>query len=171
MESKIITKCKKIKVLLTDVDGVLTDGGMYYSSKGDVMKKFYARDGMAISLLKKNSIPTILVTKEKTMTVKQWAKKMNVKKLYDGVAKKEQVLEKICHEFKVKPNEIAFIGDDVNDVKLLEKVGFAAMPNNGIKQLRKICDYKCKANGGEGVLREIGDLILEKKFSNKYKSY
>ena len=171
MESKIITKCKKIKVLLTDVDGVLTDGGMYYSSKGDVMKKFYARDGMAISLLKKNSIPTILVTKEKTMTVKQWAKKMNVKKLYDGVAKKEQVLEKICHEFKVKPNEIAFIGDDVNDVKLLEKVGFAAMPNNGIKQLRKICDYKCKASGGEGVLREIGDLILEKKFSGKYKSY
>ena len=171
MESKIITKCKKIKVLLTDVDGVLTDGGMYYSSKGDVMKKFYARDGMAISLLKKNSIPTILVTKEKTMTVKQWAKKMNVKKLYDGVAKKEQVLEKICHEFKVKPNEIAFIGDDVNDVKLLEKVGFAAMPNNGIKQLRKICDYKCKASGGEGVLREIGDLILEKKFSDKYKSY
>ena len=171
MESKIITKCKKIKVLLTDVDGVLTDGGMYYSSKGDVMKKFYARDGMAISLLKKNSIPTILVTKEKTMVVKQWAKKMNVKKLYDGVAKKEQVLEKICHEFKVKPNEIAFIGDDVNDVKLLEKVGFAAMPNNGIKQLRKICDYKCKASGGEGVLREIGDLILEKKFSGKYKSY
>ena len=165
------SKIKKIKILLTDVDGVLTDGGMYYSSKGDVMKKFHARDGMAISLLKKNSIPTILVTKEKTMTVKQWAKKMNVKKLYDGVVKKEQILEKICHEFKVKPSEIAFIGDDVNDVKLLEKVGLAVMPNNGIKQLRKICDYKCKANGGEGVLREIGDLILEKKFSGKYKSY
>ena len=135
------------------------------------MKKFHARDGMGISLLKKNGIHTILVTKEKNMIVKQWAKKMSAKKLYDGVVKKEQILEKICREFKVKSDEIAFIGDDVNDIKLLEKVGFAAMPNNGIKQLRKICDYECKASGGKGVLREIGDLILEKKFSGKYKSY
>ena len=171
MNQRLIKKTKKIKILLTDVDGVLTDGGMYYSNKGDVMKKFHARDGMAISLLKKNGIPTVIVTKEKTMIVKQWAKKMNIKKLYDGVVKKEQVLEKICREFKVKPEEIAFIGDDVNDVKLLEKVGMAAMPNNGVKQLRKICDYRCKSCGGEGALREIIDLILEKKFSNKYKSY
>ena len=144
---------------------------MYYSSKGDVMKKFHARDGMGISLLKKNGIHTILVTKEKNMIIKQWAKKMSVKKLYDGVVKKEQILEKVCREFKVKSNEIAFIGDDVNDVKLLKKVGLAAMPNDGIKQLRIICDYRCKARGGEGVLRETADLILGKKFSNKYKSY
>ena len=165
------TKCKKIKVLLTDVDGVLTDGGMYYSSKGDVMKKFHARDGMAVSLLKKNDIPTVLVTKEKTMIVKQWAKKMNVKKLHDGIINKEQILERICDEFEVKAEEIAFIGDDVNDIKLLKKVGLAAMPNDGIKQLRIICDYRCKSRGGEGVLREIADLILVKKFSGKYKSY
>ena len=169
--SNITPKIKNIKILLTDVDGVLTDGGMYYSSKGDVMKKFHARDGMGISLLKKNGVHTILVTKEKTMIVKQWAKKMNVKKLYDGITKKEQILEKICYEFKVKAKEIAFIGDDVNDVKLLKTVGLAAMPNDGIKQLRMICDYRCKSRGGEGVLREIADLILEKKFSNKYKSY
>ena len=169
--SNIAAKIKKIKILLTDVDGVLTDGGMYYSSKGDVMKKFHARDGMAVSLLKKNGIPTILITKEKTMIVKQWAKKMSVKKLYDGVVKKEQILEKICREFKVKSNEIAFIGDDVNDIKLLEKVGFAAMPNNGIKQLRKICDYECKASGGKGVLREVCDLIISVKFGKKRKLY
>ena len=107
--NNITAKIKKIKILLTDVDGVLTDGGMYYSSKGDVMKKFHARDGMGISLLKKNDIHTILVTKEKNMIIKQWAKKMSVKKLYDGVVKKEQILEKVCREFKVKSNEIAFI--------------------------------------------------------------
>ena len=171
MNQGLIEKTKKIKILLTDVDGVLTDGGMYYSNKGDVMKKFHARDGMAISLLKKNGIPTILVTKEKTMIVKQWAKKMKVKKLYDGIINKEQILERIRHDFKVKAKEIAFIGDDVNDIKLLERVGLAAMPNDGIKQLRIICDFRCKSCGGEGVLREIADLILEKKFSNKYKSY
>jgi len=164
-------KLKKIKIVLTDVDGVLTDGGMYYSTSGDVMKKFHARDGMGISLLKKNGIPTVIVTKEKTQMVKKWAKKMPVAKLYDGIIKKEEILEKIIKEFNVKPSEIAFIGDDVNDLKLLQAVGFSAMPNDGTKQLKKICDYKCHLSGGNGVLREIAELIFERKFQNKYKSY
>ena len=92
-------RCKKIKLVLTDVDGVLTDGGMYYTKEGDVMKKFHARDGMGVTLLRKNNIPTIIVTKEKNQIIKKWSKKMNVKKLYDGVQMKETVLEKICNEF------------------------------------------------------------------------
>tara|TARA_B100000029_G_scaffold508795_1_gene596517 strand:+ start:1363 stop:1875 length:513 start_codon:yes stop_codon:yes gene_type:complete len=168
---KFDEKIKNIKVILTDVDGVLTDGGMYYSASGDAMKKFHARDGMAVSLLKKNGIPTVIVTKEKTTIVKKWANKIPITKLYDGVTKKEKILEKILKEFKVKPFEIAFIGDDVNDINLLKSVGFSAMPNDGIKQLKKICDYQCKTAGGNGVLREIAELIFEKKFLNKYKSY
>ena len=70
----IQNKCKKIKVVLTDVDGVLTDGGMYYTKDGDIMKRFHARDGMGVTLLRKNKIPTVIVTKEKTMMVKQWKK-------------------------------------------------------------------------------------------------
>jgi len=168
---KIDEKLKKIKIILTDVDGVLTDGGMYYSVNGDMMKKFHARDGMAVSLLKKNGIPTVIITKEKTAIVKKWASKMPIAKLYDGIIKKENILEKISKEFKVKPFEMAFIGDDVNDLKLLKSVGFSAMPNDGIKQLKKICDYQCKTIGGNGVLREIAELIFEKQFLNKYKSY
>ena len=167
----IASKLKNVKILLTDVDGVLTDGGMYYSGSGDTMKKFHARDGMGISLLKKNGIPTVIVTKEKTQMVKKWAKKMPIAKLYDGILKKEDVLEKISKEFKVKPSEIAFIGDDVNDINLLKLVGFSAMPNDGIKQLKSICDYQCRTTGGNGVLREIAELIFERKFHNKYKSY
>tara|TARA_B100000029_G_C17590076_1_gene962251 strand:+ start:1751 stop:2263 length:513 start_codon:yes stop_codon:yes gene_type:complete len=167
----IQNKIKKIKMILTDVDGVLTDGGMYYSSDGDIMKKFHARDGMAISLLKKNGIPTIIITKEKTMIVKKWAKKMNVTKLYDGILKKEEILKKIISEYNVKSDEIAFIGDDVNDAELLKKIGFAVIPNDAIKQLKKICDYQCKSVGGNGVLREVAELIFEKKFVNEYKSY
>jgi len=168
---KIDEKIKKIKIILTDVDGVLTDGGMYYSANGDMIKKFHARDGMAVSLLKKNGIPTIIVTKEKTAIVKKWASKMPIAKLYDGILKKENILEKISKDFKVKPVEMAYIGDDVNDLKLLESVGFSAMPNDGIKQLKKICDYQCKTIGGNGVLREVAELIFEKQFLNKYKSY
>ena len=93
INSNLRKKLSKIKIVLTDVDGVLTDGGMYYTKEGDVMKKFHARDGMGVTLLRKNNIPTIIVTKEKNQIIKKWSKKMNVKKLYDGVQIKEKVLE------------------------------------------------------------------------------
>ena len=164
----IIQKIKKIKIVLTDVDGVLTDGGMYYSNKGDVLKKFHARDGMGVTLLKRNGIPTVIVTKEKTMMVKQWAKKMKIEKLYDGVIKKENILDKVCKRFEVSPENIAYIGDDVNDLGLMKKIGFSVVPQDGIKKAIQIADYRCKLNGGEGVLREVADLIFEvKKIQNE----
>jgi len=76
MHSTIISKLKKIKIVMTDVDGVLTDGGMYYSSNGDIMKKFFTRDGMGVTLLRKNGIPSIIVTKEKNEIIKHWTKKI-----------------------------------------------------------------------------------------------
>ena len=91
LNQRIVKKVKKIKVVLTDVDGVLTDGGMFYTKDGDAIKKFHARDGMGISLLRKNKIPTIIVTKESTLMVKAWAKKMHVAKLYDGIKQKEEI--------------------------------------------------------------------------------
>ena len=91
MKKSLKLKLKKIKVVITDVDGVLTDGGMYYSSKGDVMKKFYARDGMGVNILRRNKIPTIIVTKEKNPIIRKWAKKMNVYLVLDGIIKKEKV--------------------------------------------------------------------------------
>ena len=159
----IQNKCKKIKVVLTDVDGVLTDGGMYYTKDGDIMKRFHARDGMGVTLLRKNKIPTVIVTKESTNMVKKWAKNMKVSKLYDGIKQKEKIINKICSEFKVKNEEIAYIGDDVNDIELLTKVGLSASPADAIKEVKKISDYVCKTKSGEGVFREICDLILSKK--------
>jgi len=164
---KKIPNLKKIKILLTDVDGVLTDGGMYYSSKGDVMKKFYARDGMGVNILRRNKILTIIVTKEKTSIVTKWAKKMNVYLVLDGVIKKEIIIDKICKKLKIKSNEIAFIGDDVNDLELMKKVGFSATPFDGIKDAVKISDYHCKSMGGKGAFREVVDLLIEAKFGAK----
>ena len=153
----------KIKVVLTDVDGVLTDGGMYYSNKGDVMKKFHARDGMGVTLLRKIKIPTIIVTKEQTEMVKQWSKKMKIKELMDGVKNKELVLDKICKKYRVSSDEIAFIGDDINDMDLLKKVGFSACPKDAMEQVRKICDYTCQTVGGKGAFRELVELVLKNK--------
>ena len=167
MGSKITTKCKKIKVLLTDVDGVLTDGGMYYSNKGDVMKKFYARDGMGVNILRRNKIPTIIVTKEKNPIIRKWAKKMNVYLVLDGIIKKEKVVDKICKKLMVKPNEIAFIGDDVNDLELMKAIGLAMTPFDGIKEAIKISDYRCISKGGKGAFREAADLLISVKFGSK----
>ena len=163
MKNNLIKKCKKIKIVLTDVDCVLTDGGMYYTEKGDIMKKFHTRDGMGITLLRQNKIPTIVITKEKTKFVKQWSKKMKVGKLYDGVQKKDKAINEICDNYNVKTEEVAFIGDDVNDIQLLKKVGLSATPADGIEKVRKICDYICSTKGGEGAFREFVDLILKNK--------
>ena len=159
---------KKIKIVLTDVDGVLTDGGMYYSGDGDIMKKFHARDGMGITLLRNNDIPTVIITKEKTKMVKQWAKKMKIT-LFDGVLYKEDILTKICSQYQVSSSEIAYIGDDINDVNLLKLVGLGVVPKDGNQIAKKSSNYISKTIGGKGVLREVAELILlSKKIPIKY---
>lgn len=160
MKKELYKKFKEIKLVLTDVDGVLTDGGMYYTTEGDIMKKFHARDGMGVTLLRKYNIPTILITKEKTKMVKQWAAKMKVEKLYDGIIKKNMILDKVCNAFNLKSDEIAYIGDDVNDVPLLKVVCLAVTPNDGTKEAKSVSHYICKLKGGEGAFREFADLII-----------
>ena len=171
MKKLLLSKIKKIEILLTDVDCVLTDCGMYYDKRGDSMKKFHTRDGMAVTLLRKKRIPTIIVTKEKTIIVRKWAKKMKVYKTYDGIIDKVSILSKICKTFNVKSEQIAYIGDDVNDLELLKSVGFSAVPNDAISEAKIIADYICKTNGGNGVLREIADLVISAKFGTRKKLY
>jgi YrbI family 3-deoxy-D-manno-octulosonate 8-phosphate phosphatase len=160
MKKELYKKFKEIKLVLTDVDGVLTDGGMYYTTQGDIMKKFHTRDGMGVTLLRKYNIPTILITKEKTKMVKQWAAKMKVEKLYDGIIKKNMILDKVCNAFNLKSDEIAYIGDDVNDVPLLKAVCLAVTPNDGTKEAKSVSHYICNLKGGEGAFREFADLII-----------
>ena len=160
MKKELYKKFKEIKLVLTDVDGVLTDGGMYYTTEGDIMKKFHARDGMGVTLLRKYNIPTILITKEKTKMVKQWAAKMKVEKLYDGIIKKNMILDKVCNAFNLKSDEIAYIGDDVNDVPLLKAVCLAVTPNDGTKEAKSVSHYICNLKGGEGAFREFAHLII-----------
>ena len=163
MNKNILNRAKKIKLVITDVDGVLTDGGMYYTASGDVMKRFHVRDGMGVTLLRENNIPTIIITKEQTPMVKQWAKRMKIKRLFDGVKQKEKILQRICTQFKVKQDEIAYIGDDINDVELLKMVGFSAVPKDAISIAKNNSNYICKKKGGEGALREVAEIILSAK--------
>lgn len=156
-------KCNEIKVVLTDVDGVLTDGGMYYSEKGELLKKFNTRDGMAVELLRNNNIPVIFITKEKSKIVLSRAKKLKIQDIFIGIEKKELLLTEICKKYHVEKNNLVYIGDDINDLNIMKQVGFSASPNNAISTIKKNSDYVCKSKGGEGVLREIADLIISHK--------
>jgi len=161
VSKKILQKCKKIKLIITDVDGVLTDGGMYYSAKGEEFKKFNAIDGMAVELLRKQGIKTVFMTKENSQIAKQRGKKVQAAAVVNIISK-EKLLPKICHRFSVEAEEIAYIGDDINDFEIMKLVGFSATPVNGLYQVKKIADYICKSRGGEGAFREFTDLILLK---------
>jgi len=159
-KSEFIKKCKKIKLILTDVDGVLTDGCMYYSSKGEELKKFHTRDGMAVELLLQKNIKTIIITKEKSKIVISRAKKIKVFKVYSGVKQKDKILNQICTKFKVTPDETTFIGDDVNDEKIMKLVGLSFAPSDATQTIKNIADIITNAKGGQGVLREVTDKIL-----------
>jgi len=160
MKKKILKKLKNIRLLISDVDGVLTDGGMYYSEKGEILKKFNAKDGMGVEILLRSKVKTILLTRENSSIVKKRGAKIKAAATYIGTFNKELQLHKICKKFQVSPTEIAYIGDDLNDSEIMKLVGFAATPSDGIKDLRKIVDYVCRNNGGNGAFREIADLIV-----------
>ncbi len=167
MISKINLKLKKIRLVLTDVDGVLTDGGMYYTESGESMKKFNTRDSMGMELLLKHKIKTVFVTRENSKIVKKRVKKISIVDLYSGIFDKKKILTKILVKYAVKKDEVAYIGDDVNDIEIMKLVGFSATPLDGNIVVKKISDYICKTNGGDGAFREISDLILKsKKTSN-----
>ena len=167
---KLKSICQNIRLLLTDVDGVLTDGGRYYSNSGELFKKFHVRDGMGVNILLRNGIKTIIITKENSGIVKKWSKEMNVHKIFSGIKNKELLLPKICKSFSLEPSQIAYIGDDVNDIPLMDMVGLAICPHDCDEIAKNHANYICKLNGGNGAFREIANLIMKYRFP-KTKSY
>jgi len=145
----------------TDVDGVLTDAGMYYSESGDEWKKFHTRDGMGIKLLQKAGLITAIITQESTKMVMRRAQKLTIPEVHQGAYDKLTVLNDLIARYGLTMEQVAYIGDDVNDLQALGAVGFSACPADGIPQVQQTVRYICKKKGGEGAVREIADLILE----------
>jgi len=155
---------KIIKLFATDVDGVLTDAGMYYDNNGNELKRFNTHDGMAFKILKEKGIITAMITSEKTNIVKRRANKLQVDYLFQGVKGREklEVLEKICIEKNMSLSEVAYIGDDINDYNVLSSVGFPACPNNAITKIKNIEGIThLSKSGGDGAVREFVDLLLK----------
>jgi 3-deoxy-D-manno-octulosonate 8-phosphate phosphatase (KDO 8-P phosphatase) len=154
-------KLEKIKVVLTDNDGVLTDTGVYFSAKGEEFKRFSIRDGMGVERLRKYvGVETIIITGEESGSVKARAEKLKIKEYYLGVKKKEEVLSEIMRKNGVTPDEIAYVGDDSNDFEIMKLIGFKATPADGMSFIKEICDYVCENKGGNGAFREVAELII-----------
>jgi len=155
----------KIKLLVTDVDGVMTDGGMYYTEDGNEFKKFNTRDGTAIQLLRKRGIKTAIITGEDTTIVNRRAEKLNIDSdlVLQNVDNKMLALKWINRSFMLDYSEIAYIGDDINDLPVLKKVGFAFCPRDAVEEVQKICFVSTK-NGGNGVIRDFYELMKKYVF-------
>lgn len=160
-ENSIKDRLKNIKILLTDCDGCLTDAGMYYSEHGDELKKFNTRDGMGFRLLREKGILTGIITSEKVELVSRRADKLRLDILKMGIGNKLQTVLDICREYHLEMENVAYIGDDINDLEVVSAAGFGCSVNSGMEIVKEKACYVTKANGGEGAVREVAELILE----------
>lgn len=161
MDEILANKIKKIKLLILDVDGVLTDGRIIYDSKGRDSKFFDVHDGLGVYLLKQMGIATILLTAKDSGTLKHRARDMRVEEIYADAVPKTRALDKIIKKYKINPEEICFIGDDLVDISVLKRVGFPVAVENACKEAKDSAVYVTKRRGGRGAVREVAEMILQ----------
>jgi len=156
-------KARKIKFLLLDVDGVLTDGKIIIDSRGIEYKAFHIHDGHGIYLLKKAGIETGIISGRSSPAVEYRARELNIHEVYQNARDKISVYEKIQKKYNLQDEEVAFMGDDLIDIPLLKRVGFSATVADAIKEVKDVVDFVTRKRGGEGAVREVIDFILKSR--------
>lgn len=150
----------RIKIFFSDVDGTLTDGCTYYSSSGEEMKKFNHKDGRGNYLLRQNNIQFGIITGENSEIVKRRAEKVKADFCFIGVEDKLAFIKDFCHKEKVSINEIAFIGDDTNDLEIMNEVGLSFAVSDAMPEIVASANYFCSRKGGCGAFREAVDFVI-----------
>jgi 3-deoxy-D-glycero-D-galacto-nononate 9-phosphatase len=153
------------KLIITDIDGVWTDGGMYYDQTGNEWKKFNTSDSWGVAMCKAFGIRVVIMSGEETEIVRRRAKKLKIDDCFLGVKNKLNQATEFISSFGVEFSEVAFIGDDLNDYQLFQKVGYKACPNNAPEYIKKTVNYVCHKNGGDGAFREFVEHVLLSKYS------
>ncbi|WP_249870463.1 KdsC family phosphatase [Oceanobacillus saliphilus] len=149
-----------IKLIVLDVDGVLTDGKLYIGSDGEEYKSFNTQDGMGISLARYTGIKMAIITGRESAAVTKRASELNIDFVYQGIPDKLGVLEEIREKLAIDLDQICYIGDDINDLPIMKVIGFPCAPNDAVPIVKECVKYAADANGGEGAVREIIDHIL-----------
>ncbi len=151
---------KNIKILISDVDGVLTDGGLYYSATGISFKRFNVKDGMAVKLLREANIKCGIISSDKSEIIKARAEALKMDYVLTCIWDKKEAAENICNELGLTLSNVAFIGDDVNDIPLLQTAGFSACPSDAMITVKNIAKFVSDLPGGNGVFRQVAEMIL-----------
>lgn len=165
-EQDILERAKRVKILIVDIDGVMTDGRIIYSIYGDELKFFDVQDGFGITLLNRAGIKSVIITAKKSKIVKLRGRDLKVAKTYHGFIDKLIPFNDVLKRFKVSPEEICFVGDDLIDVPVLKRVGLAVAVPNAMDEVKSCAHYVTSKMGGRGAVREICDLLL--KSQNKW---
>jgi YrbI family 3-deoxy-D-manno-octulosonate 8-phosphate phosphatase len=162
------SKLSKIKLLVLDVDGVMTDGGMYFTENGDQIKKYNTKDGMAILHLTKNNFQVAIISSGfKDRMVKVRSEMLGIQHCFVGRFKKTEILSDICHQLNLQLENVAIIGDDINDLEIIKTVGFSASPSDAMDVVKTNVDVILTKKGGEGCVREfIDSYLLEQPLEN-----
>lgn len=155
---------KNIKLIVLDVDGVLTDGKLHISTSGEELKSFHTQDGMGITLAHYVGMKTAIITGRQSAAVTKRATELKINYVYQAVDQKFEVLEQLLTDLQISLDQVCYIGDDVNDLPILNRVGFSAAPNNAVQFVKKQVEYVASKDGGSGAVREIIDHILQREF-------
>jgi 3-deoxy-D-manno-octulosonate 8-phosphate phosphatase (KDO 8-P phosphatase) len=164
--SELRRRAARIRLVVTDSDGVLTDAGVYYTERGEEMKRFSIRDGMGVERLGKAGIRTAIVTGEKSPSIQRRAEKLGIEGLYLGVRDKGAALDGILADHGVAVEEVAYIGDDVNDLDPIDRIGQAGLtgaPADALPDVHERVHYKCALPGGHGAFRDFAEWILRQR--------
>ncbi len=158
--TELIERAKKIKLLAFDVDGVMTDGSVTYDENGVEYKTFNVKDGHGIVRMNKSGFITAIITARNNGTVAHRAKNLNITELHQGHMVKLPVLEELLEKYNLKFENVSYMGDDLPDIPILEKVGLACCPNDAMPEVKDICGFVSLKDGGRGAVRELCDFIL-----------
>jgi 3-deoxy-D-manno-octulosonate 8-phosphate phosphatase (KDO 8-P phosphatase) len=153
-------KKSQIKLIALDVDGVLTDGKLLIGSNGVEYKNFHVKDGMGISLARFHGIKVAIITGRESESVQIRSKELNIDYLYQGITNKKEVLYEIVESLGINLNNVFYMGDDINDIPVIELVGFSAAPKDAIDIVKRSVDFVSNFNGGNGAVREVIELVL-----------
>lgn len=163
---KVYELAKKIKLVIFDVDGVLTDGRLYFTGEGDAMKAFHVHDGLGMTFLQKIGIELAIITGRKSEIVKQRAAGLNIKYVYQDKMNKLKPYEQLIETLNITDKEVAFIGDDLLDLPVIRRVNLGIVVSNALDYVKEHADWVTTKPGGNGAVREVCDLIL--KAQNKF---
>lgn len=152
-----------IRCLVLDVDGVLTKGEITYTSSGEELKTFHAKDGMGLAIAHAMGLQTAIITGRTSPIVERRAKELKISHVQMGSHNKSAGLQVVLDTLQLESQEVAYMGDDLNDLGVMSRVGLAMTPQDGVPEIKDIAHYICQANGGEGAVREAVEYILKRE--------